>query len=60
MKNFCGILAHDYGCNCIGDPNEIVITIKNRYHREYYLDKPNRQKRRLEKKKLKTLKKNRR
>ena len=60
MKNFCGIIEHDYGCNCIGDNNEISITIKNRYHREYYLDKPNRQKRRLEKKNLKTLKKNRR
>lgn len=65
MKNHCGIIEHDYGCNC-GEMNEIIINIENPYQGRdkievdgFHLGKSARNVRRIEKRKLQTLKKNR-
>jgi hypothetical protein len=65
MKNYCGIIEHDYGCNC-GEVNEVILEIKNTYagHKEieidnFHLGKSARNLRRIEKRKLQQLKKNR-
>lgn len=65
MKNYCGIIEHDYGCNCGG--GKMLVEIKNPYTGSkeievdnFHLGKSARNLRRIEKRKLQTLKKNRR
>lgn len=59
MKNYCGIIEHDYGCKC-GYMNEIIINIENTYQGRkeievdhFHLGKSARNLRRIEQRKLK-------
>lgn len=37
MKNYCGILEHDYGCNCVGVATNSNIVSLCKEQAEYYM-----------------------